>query len=1014
MCRVVSDRGMGMILFNRKGQSLMLALVVLFIITFIGGIFIVMVARNIARAARSGERISADYLSDAGIRYADDQLTYGLDGADWRPMPTYPEVVSLLSQGEDPETKRGQINPETTAEYVLPALSDPDYYWLIRGFSRVTYGNGRFLLRVSYDPGPNNPISKFIKIESVGFSGVIDPNDPTTLSNHPPARNSTVKVAYKAIGITDYCRFVTNKDNLPDDMPLGTPYYTTSFGDGDLSTGDVTASAPIRVNGNLMWYGKNYIWLDFAKASDTEARRGDSVQVSGDIKHALEPADRDIPQPGSTLVMVNPKITVDHTDDRKNFTEPSAAWDSKYDVTAFDSSPDDPDRDIGNYRDGRVDLDNGSTTVIDDGIVRQGRPRQISRLEPPVLDESGSVKGINRYRELTRNSGEWRWNGTSWYNTGFYGWGDGIYIDNSDDIQDESRSYTLRGNWTSPGSAYWNGPYYIPPGVSIYLTPYDLTGKIDSGTGQRREPLPTNLDATLPYSKLYHDREHYEPCMILTRDNPSGEAKYNWYDEDGNIMQESGERLVIPYPKNGVIFAEGNVRIKGTLAPGQNLTVVSGGTIYVEGNLLKSPFYFDKTDPGDPWKRYETVDPATNEYKDVWKNSSVSLLARDYVCVNTTQFFGPEREVLMAGSGGYYFEVTPEQAYLMGFSFGVDPAVYTPVGAASQTPIELYACHTSARDTGASYINMTVNYPEMTALETDPFYYFDYVTAAVEPDAAWRYIYPLGDSYYSPALDTDRFLYQKEPSWELKTFGLSPLSVDNKYTFYTEPGVRNTIGFRLDQSVGMGVGIVDYLVSRVAVQPCDIRVEAMMYAQNGSFFVIPGEWFNPYTDDTQANFVSKGERVPQVVEDEFPFYRQPLDVGLTIYGAVSENIPASIGDNSAWMEKWGWIPPVHGNSADAVHLARAYRAYLDPEVVTMAAPVPALDDQPRRGLHFVYDPQLSAPWTVDPWDTATAWDPLTEATYPDKALRYDEYGRTLPATPRLPVSTQTLYVGEPL
>ena len=43
----------------------------------------------------------------------------------------------------------------------------------------------------------------------------------------------------------------------------------------------------------------------------------------------------------------------------------------------------------------------------------------------------------------------------------------------------------------------------------------------------------------------------------------------------------------MPYPGNGVVFAEGNIRIKGTLPPGVKLTVVSGATVYIEGNILE-------------------------------------------------------------------------------------------------------------------------------------------------------------------------------------------------------------------------------------------------------------------------------------------------------------------------------------------------------------------------------------------------------------------------------------------
>lgn len=70
---------------EQKGQSLILALTIMFLLLFLGGIFVALVARNLVRAQRSGESLSAEYLAEVGIRYADNQLTYSADGADWRP-----------------------------------------------------------------------------------------------------------------------------------------------------------------------------------------------------------------------------------------------------------------------------------------------------------------------------------------------------------------------------------------------------------------------------------------------------------------------------------------------------------------------------------------------------------------------------------------------------------------------------------------------------------------------------------------------------------------------------------------------------------------------------------------------------------------------------------------------------------------------------------------------------------------------------------------------------------------
>ena len=69
--------------------------------------------------------------------------------------------------------------------------------------------------------------------------------------------------------------------------------------------------------------------------------------------------------------------------------------------------------------------------------------------------------------ELTRLSGTWFNNPqTGEVNTGFYGWGTGVYIDNNSDLQPETQNvsggYSLRGDWLNPqaqfAQSYWSGP----------------------------------------------------------------------------------------------------------------------------------------------------------------------------------------------------------------------------------------------------------------------------------------------------------------------------------------------------------------------------------------------------------------------------------------------------------------------------------------------------------------------------------------------------------------------------
>jgi hypothetical protein len=104
-------------------------------------------------------------------------------------------------------------------------------------------------------------------------------------------------------------------------------------------------------------------------------------------------------------------------------------------------------------------------------------------------------------------------------------------------------------------------------------------------------------------------------------------------------------------PFNGVIYAEGNVRVKGRIPSGRQIIIVTNGTAYIEGNIVK----------GD-------------------ERSALAILAKDYVCINTTQFLQRTFDSPASAQGDptnveapYFFEVLPDQPMRLLFSFGEDP-----------------------------------------------------------------------------------------------------------------------------------------------------------------------------------------------------------------------------------------------------------------------------------------------------------------------------------------------------
>lgn len=106
-----------------RGQTLIIVLGVMFVLLFIGGIFVSQIARNLASASRNRETSDAKAIAEAGVHYCDDQLMNSPEGADWRPTPSAP-----FTSPADPG-----------------GVTDPDYYWLhdLGGYARVPMKGGR-------------------------------------------------------------------------------------------------------------------------------------------------------------------------------------------------------------------------------------------------------------------------------------------------------------------------------------------------------------------------------------------------------------------------------------------------------------------------------------------------------------------------------------------------------------------------------------------------------------------------------------------------------------------------------------------------------------------------------------------------------------------------------------------------------------------------------------------------------------------------------------------------------
>lgn len=932
-----------------RGQTLVIAIMVMFLVALVAAVFLGLVARNLFRAERYSKIDEVAQIAEAGIRYADKMLTSGEEGADWRPVPDNIGVTNIPDYWNNQ-----QPTPDDSASPV-PGLKMwqyrrdkyPDYQWTrpywptelhedpndsglgfagpTGGYTTFNTGQGRFLLRVSYRPDMKDPLSKFIKIESIGRIGVFDENDPTTWKPHGNVALRRELTAYKPIGVTDYLRFITNKENRSASFVLGCPGYNVKLGRDNSSVfgSGGTRGAPIRVQGNLSWYGDSVL-LNLRSRPDENGSPApvDMVEIAGEVTNANAGNNVKL----NRLNMDGSKI--DTPDLYSSDTEPPAG--SSWSAGGF-------------YRDNSPQASEPT--------------RRIKRIEPPSVDQADPTNTTTRYRLLTLNSGERIKLGNDWINLGGLGWGRGIYIGNSNDEQQDAQtlagSYTLRSDWMKPNNTmkpHWKGPYYVPPGAVIVLHPEDTDG--DS-----------------------------QPDLSITR---TDSGFISWCDASGVPRPDWGHTVTMPYPDckngrdipylvdpnqpptqnnirfkhidgNGVIYAEGNVRIRGMLPKGMQLTVVSGQNIYIEGNLLK---YRDPQHKASARDQYRGADPS----------GGLALLAKQYVCVNTTQFFGPMNGIgaddvgsdAQNGEPPYHLIVSSEPDSMPRIAFDFGPWESDDSSVSEPSEWTLMLRHSG--QFGTSYINAWLNpgsgLPDDGILALNSGWRANLPAPGLLP-----FIWGVGDS---------RFNAQGWGIGELFVGEAIPLLTAMNANLNTIVGDPNIFQIALDQST---VTRNNYLLGGMAIQPFDIRIEALIYAESGSFFVLPGNWFNPNpSDPAPAPDQRQGHIRPGGYAREFPFYGDPLDIRIIIDGAVSENIPAPLSDMEEWMAKWGRIPEKYGSS----------------DVSTA---------HPGEGLAIMYDDHAGWP-RVTPSDAASA------------PIRTDKYGRILPVTPRLPVSGSLIYFGD--
>ncbi len=1032
-----------------SGQTLIIALIILGILLILGFVFLGFIDQNLINTGRFQRRSVASQLAEAGIRYVQGQLLNSPQGADWRgPLTSLAPDASNPLDTRDPDAlylRPGSGLPYRVSDPTQIDQGGPDGLGF---YTRINFQNGRALVRVRYAPsdanifssspigGLRNPAAarNYIIIEAVGRPGLINPNDPTSAGAGPLAQvtgftsstqvqsaldamrqneanftTSRKLIAFASIGMLESGLYVTNKDRDTRPADIGMPLQSGAnylgnevsvpqvlgslqpvFNYGTPPTPAATAQAlggSIYSNADLLIHG-NVV----ANLNNT---LGDQIDVDGSISGASN----------------NISLTLNSS------TYNGGAWvqTSKL-YTSANLGVNQLDTDFGLLRDG--------TSVADQNGYLGG----ISYKAPPLMDSQNPQTGDSRYLTLTRDSGTQM--GAS--NSGAYGYGAGVYVNNLADnqlpsdsaaAQIEGGSSSLVYDWLNPDNGQnnltgWRGSFYSPIGAYLFLQSDGFTIVRDGSDPQSAfwmnpDGTPTtNPQAALRYRVGMGSDGQVHVVNALT----PGIGDINATTVNFNLGPVF----------NGVLYFAGNVRVRGVIPTDVQLTVVSDASIYIDGSIVKGEVGSDVAT--DVPRGHLLTRPS---------RSSCMLMARQYVALNTTQFFGPSVNGYVSDtSGSSNDSVAPLVLRTTGDSVHMEheflldnqpnanqpginpynPSTWQPFDGAYYDANGALVSYLLLRDAmdptsgSAAYLGINVNSGFPT-----PKYLFSLNSSNAATGV-------LGANYVEPGYTTPGYAsvyglgaqpWQRFAHFETTTLPL----VDNTFTFnstnqiLTSPNT-NPLGtyslaenglndFQLDINALGTSPTSAYYLSRIATVPADVRIEASIYAQDGSFFVIPGPWFNPDPNDTRQAYLidAQNTSIAQANADRLanfgsspqtPFYGEPIDCKINIDGSISENMPPTASQQADYLKKWGWIPVLQGASGRQIPLIHQTNS-----VNGLYAP----------NLILTYDPTLAT-------GRVEGFAPNNGAATNDPYLRTDSYGRPLAPMPCLPVSPTLAYFGD--
>jgi len=917
--------------YASRGQALIMAVLIMFLLAGLAGLFIAMINQALVETARAVDRAKLEEIAQAGLHQVQAELQYSPEGSDWRP-----------DAGPD-HANRGWIS-------------------YAEGFYKVTVGYGPNTEIGNGHAFRDNPLDRLVKIDIEAryalqnVPQMDDQNDPsyTIYENgyRSKKRFLTRKItAFMPIGLTDNVRWITNMSGSTEPVVLGNgltydnlkTVSSINMADDQLNNAgnQATASAicysmfvgPVRSEtslklGNALFYltnGDPNYKSNCAMAS--QVNRQDLIEVVGALTSYENSSAR-------AVAMIN----------ANNQSIASG-----------------------------VDLRSGSVALPVQYLETKDNNPLIRPMKAPRLDQVDPVSGIDRYRALTRDSlfsdlmSSSASSATAW--NLILGRGDGVYIDNHEEIQYNGDTEALQQEWLNPTDntnveSCWDAETHriydpVNHGKAIEI---DLGDWMQSASGTIIPPMIT---------LKWDSSEHF-------------------FDRNGNPIK--GQSTQIPYPRNGVIFAEGNVTVKGYLPasvaythdntgnvvpyydeatqpvqrPGgydprtagisyyvsdlnrrYDLTIVSGGTVYIDGSVLgpasRNATYKRQGQPDLPIIKGSEYD------------SKLGLLAMDDVCLNPTRLsIQSQDDPYLDPYTEPYWRARPGKPIQFTFA----------LGGAIPRNMRLLLRHAGEAALGqpdyAAMRMLVNNIPYQWNASATSLYFYSNTTGSPYSGN------PYGGDLY-PLRDYNMQVYN------LADLTRYPATITNINQVISPKGAMNTLTFEW-------AGGTDYLLSAgrnmfsggATVTGIDMEVDALIYAQRGSWFVIPGRYYNE--DSSLA------------IPWPLPQYQEPLDIRIVVDGAITENRPVSPDVEEAWLSHW------RGSNLSYFTNGGTSPALQDPGNATWDAanwrwqdPTNSTTDR-RMGIVYYYDATLARPVCYER-------DP------DDMTIRY-----YTPRLPKLPVS----------